>query len=722
MLKLVDKPDNNIAWTGAPSLLLFVKSGVQTTEGEFASLTLVFLKATPPTGGALPVRWQTNTIIFIMDANPDPLDPQYIQAWATGMVWGDYMKLIASQIEAHPLIGDFYTVKATYSDATYGVVKLTAKKKGPAFNIIVLSGSLSVTLDASTVSISGVDPVMLENYQLSLSPTIKTNRLHEELTIEPKSISGSGILSDATNQLEVEFHDLKDLSKNVTAPTLPHLAYAPFIAHKLLAHCHVKLREYYADVASRNLSSENGTINGLSKLIFLHGGIDLPKYSNAPTAEYTTGSPVKFLTAQPREKIVFTDQPEWLSLYCVPDEYIIRYKLYFSDATSAFQSVTVNVPYFENVLCIPTGYEQAGIALHTPAKTVTHYEVYVDNNSGQYSERFTYVVDRAYEMYKQYFLVLNSVGGYDTLCCIAGAKFTGKFTRQTNAYALNKDTRTDTGTLQMVVNEEQSMLTVRTGYLEDPTLVENFRQLLLSTAIYKIPELVPNDRDIPFKQHFISMVVVQDSVEYLDDKDPRWGLEFQMQVASNAMHFSDKVIPKENFYDTFVEFTAKTTADTEIQFQLTTAESSKIYANGELVAENLTTFTHSITGTNEIHYRIEAYGLTTFYAENNNSEAEICVTRIASDTLAQFRMLSFKAFTGTYLLNRIDSLYLLTHLFLDCTASTFPVDAYLERCKLLKDSTYCSLSELQLTSGATLGTFGTLYENALISAGITVTT
>lgn len=728
MLQLIEKPNHDIAWNKSPSKLSFLRKGLYNIYGSEASLILVFNKGFPPLNGDyLVLKWSANILTFLFNSGGGGNNPLVLLPYDTATSWGLYIDNLAKQFNGHPLLQDSFIATSTYSDASIGVIEIKAKNKGVYYSIHTHTGT-TVTLTGATIDIPGVDEEMLSNYKMLLKPSITTNILLEPIIEEGRTLQSIGMLDANNDAIRLDFYDLKDLAGDRLETSLPNVVFLPFISHKSIASCDITIHEYYDLGHKRSLSSKSEQIDGFNTLKVIDGGVALADFSNDTTGAYTANLPLKFLTHQEREKVIFQDQPEWLSAYLIPGDYQIVYKLFYSDGTTAFKTGSISIPFFSQIVTFPVGYCQTDIAGLDSSKTIVYYEFYLEAESGRYTETFTYILDTRFERFKKYFLAKNSLGGWDTFLCIGASKFTGKYNRETIRTATLQENRFDRGCMQMVLNEEEQTILFRSGWMESPAELSFFRQLLLSTEVVELLPLVGTLGDIAYQQNFRAMLMLQDSVDWYDENDSRWAVEFKMSYATKDISYSDYLTKvKEVYYDSFLEFTIQIGEFTSGDSIFISNESAaiEITVNGNVVNTSAnTSFGFVLDAPKKtFHFIIKGQDLTKIIiAPTGSTAGTLNISRIASATLQELYLISFDDYENAYLISRLPSLYLLTNLWAIGGNGTFPVDDYLRAALALVKGGSFSLIDLNLASAASLSSFGILYKSVLISEGIAVTT
>jgi len=206
----------------------------------------------------------------------------------------------------------------------------------------------------------------------------------------------------------------------------------------------------------------------------------------------------KFLTRQPREKIVTKCQPEYLS-FVVPDVSLtgikINVEVTFEDGSTLDVSdgTTYAIDQFE-VMQIKTGYEALGLGVGSPVQC---WEVWITVSGGSddglvITERMKYCLDCTdCSVLDRYYVFENSLGGYDTLRTVGELKATieveGRMARKIPHPLAAAGTRTviDYGTRHRHQFEQY------VGYLEKEVAYW-LQDLLTSDDFYRIGDWNPN--------------------------------------------------------------------------------------------------------------------------------------------------------------------------------------------------------------------------------------
>ena len=146
------------------------------------------------------------------------------------------------------------------------------------------------------------------------------------------------------------------------------------------------------------------------------------------------GAGCRFLTWQPDNKLIRTDQPEWLYFLTnfspTPAELRIRVRCLYDDNSEETYTAAqlANVAYM-TVYALPVSMEALGLL--TRPKNVILYQVWLSNEAQlAVSEVRTYRVWTEHFETVRYLLYQNGLGGYDTLAFVGNLVESMKVSRQ----------------------------------------------------------------------------------------------------------------------------------------------------------------------------------------------------------------------------------------------------------------------------------------------------
>ncbi|MCW3127204.1 MAG: hypothetical protein JWO03_2862 [Bacteroidetes bacterium] len=720
MLQLIKQPGTGsatgMAWSRSASQLTFVRKGLYDTRGSKAALMLVIADAARPVAGQyFYLSWSQVSLVFRIGTLSGD-DSLFITPWSGAFATcaANFVK----DLNRHPELSKNFSISLLNIASSKAYFLIEALDSGIAYNLAT-TGS-TITIDGATVNTAGTDDVPLDSYSVTMDVVMTTNIQVEPEDTDLIQLQAVGVADKLNDQMQLAIYELPEIGNAILASELPFRAFSPFIMPRAIGYGQLVAWENYNDTTKKGLIAAYGDLREYLPVRILNGGIALANYPVDVNKELSNQA-IKFLTDQDREKIIGLDQPEWLSIYIVPDDYTIHYKVYYTDGSTQEKTTAVTVVNFDTVLCIPAGWQQCGLgALHAD-RTASYYEVsiYDESQNQEYSETFTYIIDTRYFKDKRYFIVRNSKGGWDTMRTVGANKLSSKFTRVTGMMALDQDSRPAKGTIRMIVAGEEQSWTMRSGWEMGPEDVEYYRQLLMSNYVAEIMmPLIPDSAGHIFQQVFRSVIVQQDTIDIYDTQDSKWSVEWKMMYAHNETNYSKIATAIEPYFDSVLEFhvTAVTTTTLHI---LQASNNIRYKINGKIVTPSAGNFT-LVLG-EDSHIIVEAEGLIDFQFDVPSGYMVITPKRIASATLEKLYLLDFLQVDAHYLVSRLPRLYALTHLSINTADSGFLTDSILIAAQALTRGGIFALSVLSLAS-STPTTKGYLVKTYLTGFAITVTT
>lgn len=227
----------------------------------------------------------------------------------------------------------------------------------------------------------------------------------------------------------------------------------------------------------------------------LKGALSVEQFAGWRDVFFTTylSQTRQFLTWQPAQKWVETDQPEFLyhlvNYTPRPTELRLRVEVTYTDGSSEVLTpfMTQAVSQY-TVYSVPVGFVALGLPEKEAAtnKVVLSYGVWVANEAnGRLSEIRTYWVNREYQPNVLYLLLANSLGGYDTLRC-TGASGRRLVVRGTDVQRpLDPAYRPGTAEYIKVNRRGERTITVATG-LRDGAELDYLTELLFAEDVYLV--------------------------------------------------------------------------------------------------------------------------------------------------------------------------------------------------------------------------------------------
>ncbi|TDB64413.1 DUF5977 domain-containing protein [Arundinibacter roseus] len=196
----------------------------------------------------------------------------------------------------------------------------------------------------------------------------------------------------------------------------------------------------------------------------------------------------RFLTWQPNNKLVRTDQPEWLYFLTnfspAPEQLHVRVDCLYEDSTrETYTALTMEDISYMTVYGIPVSMQALGLL--DREKTVVRYDVWLSNeNTERISEIRSYQVWTEYFETVRYLLFQNGLGGYDTLPFVGLSVESMKVSRQILSRFVGHDylptvseeiINEVTGDRQITLSTGNRLRAEHRTYFEDMLLSQEFR-------------------------------------------------------------------------------------------------------------------------------------------------------------------------------------------------------------------------------------------------------
>lgn len=681
---------------------VFQKTNVLSSHGGYSYMLIRVDSASFPSAGVLEISWSTGQTLQIYN-------PAFAYA---GESTEDYTKKLTRKIGAIALLNKHFTIDFTWADANSGYIKIKARLRGEGFNLAEVTNT--VGLDCRYYNTT--NDVEYENQHFEGFVDVNTNLNCEPTTQRVDDIIIQSIPDFDLNRSTFKLYELPDICAPFLGVDIPESYNRPFWHKKMFAKVNVGIFE----------SRDNG-----ATLLEIQDNVDFtPQLEeeiiaiNGSKTEFYDGTKATFLTKTLANSIIDEKQPIWLSLFL--DEAYVRYDVYVSvNWKSGGSTGIVNFAFTSKVagtfICIPCGFHQLDFATTYPGEIPLTMDILVQKNGDDYSNQVSFVFDYRNAEYSRYFVLQNSAGALDTLRCRGVNSFETKYNRVKVDKTRTASTNPSVGTIEMVVNEEEQIWTMRTGWLLSKEELLYMRELLLSEYVAEVLVDKVEDRNncTPLK----SVALIADSIKQFDENDGYWALEWKMQYADKASVVSEEAFDKPYFNSKIViDFHNVTlgSGTKYMNFTINAVGAYKIFINGK----ELSGTTYNPTSTKDIHVEIVGYtiiGVT--INPNTNWYAHYFVSKIEADLIDTFVIDYFSYSKFEYLVKRLRTLML--NLFLIYSEDTIPHEEILNAIA----ANYLSKSPsiwlpldfyINRPSSAPLSIPVTLAQNALIAEGATI--
>lgn len=367
-----------------------------TTAGVKAALQITVTGVGPTVGQTIVLPFNDQTVTLTFAASLDGTGNTIRTAGALSLA--NFILQLAADIATNYTIADKYDIT---TDSSH--VILTAKETGTTWSFI--SPSDTATDIAMGTNTAGVTEVTRENFRICLDVYMETTygsgtytKIHSDELIPISNV--------CKFNLQSALHMYMGTDK-------------PAYAQSTITLCTGILRRYKIRYAEKyGTDPVYQAVTESSVCYVLKGGVTYLQFGYEPVflTGYTSGN-VKFITSQPRTKIVVSTQQEFLYYLVPPSTTTIKLKakLYYTDNTTITVTALTKTPTVENeIYILPVGYTVA--IAPSATKTVSKYEVWVENQSDVVkSEVFTYKLTSKTEVDQHFFLFETSLGSWDTL-------------------------------------------------------------------------------------------------------------------------------------------------------------------------------------------------------------------------------------------------------------------------------------------------------------------
>lgn len=241
-----------------------------------------------------------------------------------------------------------------------------------------------------------------------------------------------------------------------------------------------------------------------------------------------------FLTFQPNNKVIAETQPEFLYWLCnvlpKPTAISVRVKVYYEDGlTNTIQVQTLNSVTQYTVYCIPVGFVALGLAeVSSPENPIVAYEVWLNNEAGdRITEIRRYEIDHIYEPNTRYLLMVNSLGGYDTIRTVGTAQANLKVNRNKGEKALDSNYLPSSAEVFVTGVKGKKEITINTGYFDGENTAY-YSELMFAEDIY-----------IATKDGFVPVTLITEALTTEEDNVDLTGRNFTFEYAKTELGYSN---------------------------------------------------------------------------------------------------------------------------------------------------------------------------------------
>ena len=610
-------------------------------RGAFGKVTLVFSKPNfPTTISELPINCGAKQFVFLY-SGVDRINPLKLQPYNGIMSEVQYLREMADQFRVHPFFMEYIDVRYLYYDyvTEKGAIEFTAKQMGLEF-ALGFDPPVNLLLDSASTAVLAPSGNYPNNLTLKLLVTGIYDALYNPKHINFDPIYSVARIDKAADVAKFDFFDINDMARAYLGFDVPQNIWTVLKLRKFMLPFLYKIGAITDDSQLPGLvENGNGVFNVSSNLRITKYDI----YNRFASSN-------SVLIAEKNEKVTTVKSLEWLMADIAGSEgrWRLEFEVFYDDNSSLTTSYDMYQP-FDTFLLIPTGWIQNKLGELNAAKDAYKYTVCLYLVDGDTTEKFTYYLDhRSFPFWKQ-FVFQNAFGYADTFSIHGSSKSKLNFKRDTYQLAVLPETNVTSGTWEIAAATNNEEFTFRTGWLLNKAEMERWKSILSSKWIGLVPDkLLPCDyvdgfeTNIPLQQ-FEKMMVLSDSVEFKEESDFLYSLQFSIRKAFENKNFMaiDKVT--ELYYDSEICFSISKTdfsaPDDIIDFLVQTEFDGyyTIFINGQQYSSG----SETLWSDNVMSFVVKGYRIKRLQLQSNNDNATISFTKIETADLKIIVLLQF---------------------------------------------------------------------------------
>jgi hypothetical protein len=374
------------------------------------------------------IAWTGGAVQLTAKASPDDSGNEF----PTGDGLNTYVTALAAWMQSIFLLDQAYVITADTGGADPKLV-FTARKAGPDFDFTVENGG------ATGVTTGGVTDEPITNFAHHIEAWIKNA---DDADYKQAYTANVPLDEPKTGATTI---DISDSLHGFLAPDLPELNDPFAFCTQSIRPYLVKYGQYYGDNPFVRKISFTGT------LYIAKGGMSIQNAKKRTLLQEMNpmddATKWRFLRQGSINKIVSTDQPEWLTwinLTGADKSVDFEVKIYNDDTTSfTFNAVAAQAVNAWQKIQFQTGFTQLDIAARQELKTPIYYTVALKSAGSYLTLLYAYVIDYTYRPWPRYFVYENSYGAFQTI---------GTVGKGLNEYDRTKDDA------QLVMNQNRAAI------------------------------------------------------------------------------------------------------------------------------------------------------------------------------------------------------------------------------------------------------------------------
>jgi hypothetical protein len=701
MITLTNAIDNVCAL--AAQRLQFEKALVLGTAPKKFIMFLQISESTYPSAGAqLVLVWPQGNCTFYGGAD-FPFAP-------TSNL--NYTQTIANALKNVLVLSQAFDIQYLWSDGyIQGYISMEARTAGTAFNLTVSSNTTPWVITSTAGANGGGIPL---NERINIAVEVLTDEGYEPTVTEIPAVTVFGMVDEENNRATFTWEELPEMLRSLLPVIDLPLPWSDILfGMRTFGKVRLRINEVNDNGTYDGDGAGNADLGLPDPLIATRGA-----YLDMDTLE-TAG--VVFVRSPYASNIIRQGQPFWLVFYLIEYRSIeLSMTVTYTDLSSdvAYSAV---VPLPEGSFLAPFGLVQGGGALPGMAAGKVPYSM--DITLGVILvglQTLTLYFDNRHAEYERYLVFVSDAGVPETMALLGRSDYESKFTRASGTRARTDTTDPDTGTIYMMSNTEQHIITLRTGMLMTQGRVDYMRSLLLSEYVAEIDMKLVSQMDptMNYETPMRSIITITDSIKLYNEADGKWSLEWQAKYADDSSFFSENIQQLQVYNDTIIEMTITVSDLSSVGSQNVTftanvpitATLNGQYCDPSGFYYDDTTVAYVIS--------ITANGINEFSVGTSGGDATINITRIRVSTLNSLVVI-FSTIKCDYLLDRLPYMGSLVALYMIASDGYLPTDRLLLACNQIFNISG-SLSAVTILGGIATPV-GDAAANNLLANGLYVT-
>lgn len=495
------------------------------TDGTQAVVVLDFSGGGAAADENFSLEWSAagSQITFTFKASPNNSGNQ-LPSYVSGTVT-DWLDSVVTYLNYNYMLSRDFSVYKTGPGAE--TITILAIAEGVDYSLTVANNVASMVVSTNT---AGVDEELQDNFQIIADVYVQDTYASTNTDYAIKA--SLGLVPDASGN--VVFHINEILMAHIAGYFPIYGLSASEIAAGHFKKFKIRYAEYYGSPATHK------RVTTSDEYVVMRGGMKFMDWPDNYFYETWLPAEKKFLTWKTGIRKVITSQQEFLSFLnysATSTTLTMKVKMYYTDGTnSTATGHTETGVNDKEIYVFPVGYTEMAIdTLKTAGKTVSKYEVYIEDQAGVIiSETVTYMLDSNTYFNRRVLYYENSLGGIDSLICTGKREDNIVVQRMMTERIMedywDMDNAVDHGEVENYSNTFTFEYILSSGYKNKKAAVTEMIELLISTVIKE-------DRD----GEWVPVILKKDSFKLYKDDEDKYFVEFEYADAFENVGYSELI-------------------------------------------------------------------------------------------------------------------------------------------------------------------------------------